>query len=54
MHTSTVTVAVLDPDSGSNFRLDHSEVEIRTTRGDKIRTYRQQDNKVTDHRSGHT
>lgn len=33
MHTSTVTVAVLDPDAGAEFQLDYSEIEIRTTRG---------------------
>ena len=33
VHTSTVTVAVLDPDAGLRFKLQESEVEIRTTRG---------------------
>lgn len=33
VHTSTVTVAVLDPNVGSRFRLAESDVEIRTTRG---------------------
>lgn len=33
VHTSTVTVAVLDPNLGSTFSLNESEVEIRTTRG---------------------
>lgn len=33
VHTSTVTVAVLDPNLGSRYRLDESEVEIRATRG---------------------
>jgi len=128
VQTSTVTVAVLNPDLARGFRLDESEVEIRTTkgsgpggqhrnkvescvvashiptgikvrvdmksqhrsrsmalqilasklaeeaaidrqmerrenrrhqvgsgmRGDKIRTYREQDDRVTDHRSGRT
>lgn len=33
VHTSTVTVAVLDPNVGSRYKLNESEVEIRTTRG---------------------
>lgn len=33
MHTSTVTVAILDFDAGTKFQLKESEVEIQTTRG---------------------
>jgi peptide chain release factor 1 len=33
VHTSTVTVAVLNPEVRTSFVLDESEVEIRTTRG---------------------
>lgn len=33
MHTSTVTVAVMDPDARDAFGLDARELEIRTARG---------------------
>ena len=33
VHTSTVTVAVLDAEENSGYKLDLSDVEIRTTRG---------------------
>lgn len=33
VHTSTVTVAVLDPEQNQKFALDEREVEIKTSRG---------------------
>lgn len=33
IQTSTVTVAVLDPDKPSSYKLDESDVEIRASRG---------------------
>lgn len=33
MQTSTVTVAVLDPESTTSFKLDEKDVDIKTSRG---------------------